>query len=77
MLNNILWGMYDYLLQEFARAYRKTKPDDPNEIMYGYSVPADIRDGLGKAMYWDLMNDVRRKPYMPRFKADQALTVRY
>jgi hypothetical protein len=77
MLNNILWGIYDYLLQEFARAYRKTKPDDPNDITYGYSVPANIRDGLAKAMYWDLMNDVRGKPYMPRFKADQALTVRY
>jgi hypothetical protein len=77
MLNNILWGMYDYLLHEFARAYRETKLDDPGDVMYGYDVPAGIRDGLAKAMYWDLMNDVRRKPYMPRFNADRALTVRY
>jgi hypothetical protein len=74
MLNNVLWGMYDYLLNEFARAYRKTKPDD---IEYRYDVPREIREGLAKAMYWDLMNDVRRKPYMPRFQADLSLTGRY
>lgn len=77
MLNNILWGIYDYLLHEFVRAYQKTKPDDANDILYGYDVPADIRDGLAKAMYWDLMNDVLRKPYVPRFKTDWALTERY
>jgi hypothetical protein len=77
MLNNIIWGMCDYLLHEFARAYRRTKPDDPYDIMYRYDVPANIRDGLAKAMYWDLMNDVRSKPNMPRFKAHWALTERY
>src|SRR5262249_29472450 len=63
MLNGIIWGIYDYLLPEFARAYRKTS-DDPDDIRYGYDVPPAIGEGLARAMYWDLMNDVRGQPYV-------------
>lgn len=77
MLNDILWGMYDYLLPEYARAFWKAKPDDPYDLVYGFDVPKAISDGLPRAMYWDLMNDVRGKPYMPRFKTHWSLTQRY
>ena len=32
---------------------------------------------LARAMYWDLMNDVRGQPYVERFKAHWSLKERY
>ena len=42
----------------------KATPDFP---MYGYYVPADIADPAARAMYWDMMNRVRAKPWVHRF----------
>jgi len=71
-INNIRWGMYDYLRPEFEISF--TRED---EIKYHYKIPADINRPLAKAMYWDLMNAVRSKPYMPRFEVTQFLKMRY
>ena len=69
-LNEIRWGIYHYLTAEFQRAYT------PTEIVnglqrYRYDVPPTITSQLVKAMHWDLLNEVRKPPYFPRFTIDQ------
>ena len=63
-LNNIRWGIRDYLAPEYARS----KVDDPVGIGYSYNYPADITDDFARASYWDLMNKLRSQPYLPRFR---------
>jgi hypothetical protein len=77
MLSALIWGIYDYLFPEFVRAYVKDRPGDPDDILYHYDVPVLVGEGLPRVMYWDLMNDICGKPYMPRFRASWSLTERY
>jgi hypothetical protein len=67
-LTNIRWGIYDYLRPEFIRSYTRN-----DEIRYHYKIPSEINRPLSKTMYWDLMNAVRSKPYMPRFEVTEFL----
>jgi hypothetical protein len=69
-LNNIRWGIYDYLRSELTRSFTK---DDPILMKY----PPDCNAEVARTMYWDLMNAVRSEPYMPRFKITQYLKMRY
>lgn len=62
-LNNIRWGIYDYLMPE----YQKSKLMEPDGIGYRYTYPDDIQDTLARTFYWDLMNKIRADPYLPRF----------
>jgi hypothetical protein len=73
-LNNIRWGIYEYLRPEFVRAYKK---DDPNSIGYRYEIPPECKNPLAQTMYWDLMNAVRSEPYFSRFETSEYLRMRY
>lgn len=73
-LNNIRAGIYDYLLPEWDRAYKKDLQDP---IKYSYSVPDALTRPLSRSMYRDLMNDVRAGLYMPRFEVTPFLKMRY
>jgi hypothetical protein len=73
-LNNIRWGMYDYLRPEFALSFTK---DDPSSIAYRFKYPPDCNRPVARTMYWDLMNAVRSEPYMPRFEVTRYLKMRY
>jgi hypothetical protein len=68
-LNEIRWGIYEYLVSEFRRAYTPTELIDGLQ-MYRYDVPSGITDPLVSSMYWDLMNGVRSPPYFPRFSVN-------
>lgn len=68
-LNEIRWGIYRYLVSEFRRAYRPTELISGTQT-YTYDVPREITNPLVHSMYWDLMNDMRRPPYFPRFTVD-------
>lgn len=70
-LNNIRWGIFDYLQPEFARAYHVTSRDADIPI-YAFHIPAAIDTPLAKTMYWDLMNMARSRPYFPRFTVSQS-----
>lgn len=65
-LNELRWGIYQYLLTEFRRSYTPTDVISGLQ-MYEYDVPPSIVDPLVRSMYWDLMNGVRSPPYFPRF----------
>ena len=73
-LNNIRWGIYDYLRPEFARSYTR---DDPASIAYRFKYPPDCNRPVAQSMYWDLMNAVRSAPYIPRFEVTRYLKMRY
>lgn len=72
MLNNLRWGVHDYLLPEFNRAYQRV-----DDIRYDFDIPSDIKTDFAVSCYWDLMNSVRSKPYVNRFKTTEYLKGRY
>ncbi len=71
-LNEIRWGIYEYLSSEFRRSYTPTEVIQGLQ-MYRYDVPSQITDPLVQSMYWDLMNEMRRCPYFPRFTVDRYM----
>jgi len=73
-LNNIRWGIYDYLQPEFNKSIVWEGGHPPK---YHYTYPKGIQSEFAKACYWDLMNEVRSKPYMRRFKVTKWLKLRY
>lgn len=72
LLNNVRWGIHDYLKPEFARAYRKV-----DSIHYEFELPKDIATDFASSCYWDLMNSVRAMPYIDKFVATDILKLRY
>jgi hypothetical protein len=73
-LNNIRWGIHEYLQPEFARSF---VPEGGNSLWYKYIYPASIEDEFAKACYWDLMNENRSSPYMRKFEVTPLLKQRY
>lgn len=73
-LNNLRWGIYEYLQPEFRRSIVCEAADPP---MYRYAYPKGVSTKLAKACYWDLMNEVRSPPYVRRFKVTRWLKLRY
>ena len=76
-LNNIRWAIFEYLQPEYQRSWHLT--DDATEDFpeYAYRVPAEITNPLGRAMYWDVMNRVRAKPWLHRFIVCDSFKQRY
>ena len=66
-LNNIRWSIYDYLQSEFRRSWHLTGKATRDFPIYSYRVPSDISEPVARAMYWDVMNRSRSKPYFQRF----------
>jgi len=76
-LNNIRWAIYDYLQPEFRRSWHLTDKATANFPIYSYRVPNEISEPVARAMYWDVMNRSRSKPYMHRFVVADAFRQRY
>lgn len=74
-LNNIRWGIHEYLQPEFQQSivYEGTK----HPRMYHYTYPEKINNAFAKNYYWDLMNEVRSEPYMRKFQVTRYLKMRY
>jgi hypothetical protein len=73
MLNNIRWGMWDYLHPTFLKAFSQR----PGELEYAYRYPEGVEHEFSRSCFWDVMNDVRRKPFVARFHANDILRLRY
>jgi hypothetical protein len=73
-LNDIRWGIYEYLQPEFQRSivWESREP-----LKYRYTYPAGVTSTLAQSYYWDLMNDVRRPPYVRRFQVTKWLKLNY
>lgn len=71
LLNDIRWGIQTYLAPVYARSYR-SNPDIP--FHYRFEAPAGITAKSNTHMWFhDLMNQVRAKPIIPRFRASRFL----
>ena len=73
-LNNMQWGIHEYLMPEFRHSYKK---DPEDRYKYWYVIPGQITDGFAETCYWDVMNNVRRAPNMPRFQGTRWSKLRY
>ena len=73
-LNNIRWGIYEYLQPEFQRSIVWEAGDPP---MYRFTYPATVVSGFGRQCYWNLLNEVRNPPYVRKFEVTKWLKLRY
>ena len=62
-MNHIIWGIYDYLLPEFQKSIQYIGQNG----RYKYTIPKGVSNNYTKNIYWELMNDVRSKPYIEKF----------
>ena len=76
MLNNIRWGIHEYLLPEFNKSYKKDD-SDARGLLYGYTYPEKIKSKFARNCYWSLMNSVRAEPRIRKFKSTKWLKLRY
>ncbi len=74
LLNNVRWGIHDYLEPQYMKAY--TRPL-AGALMSPYRHPLSLNVPFAHSCFDDLMNDVRRKPYLPRFTVRPYLNPRY
>ncbi len=74
LLNEIQWGVYDYLLPEYKRSYVY---DGGAARQYHFCYPDDMRSDLAKSLYWDLMDWIHLKPIIERFTVTKHLRMRY
>jgi hypothetical protein len=66
LLNNLRWGIQEYLVPVFSQSYSKVAGDP---YKYEYKYPSVICDALARKWFWRLMNHVRAEPYLERFAA--------
>ena len=74
-LNNIRWGIYEYQTPEFQQSIIHDTKEHP--MKYHYTYPEGIKNGFAKTGYWKLMNDIRSRPDMKKFKVTKYLKMRY
>ena len=74
-LNNIRWGIYEYLLPEYKQSHVFDNDEHPR--MYHFTYPKEINNNFAKSCYWDLMNEVRSKPYINKFQVTRYLKMRH
>lgn len=60
-LNNIRWGIYEYLQPEFQSSIVWDKTTPP---LYRYTYPNGVEAKLAQECYWEIMNEVRTPPYI-------------
>ncbi|TBG52607.1 hypothetical protein [Rhizobium leguminosarum] len=75
-LNNIRWAIFDYLGPEYRRSYHPTGEVSGLEV-YAYRVPTEIGEPVAHAMYWDLMNRYRSRPWVHRFVVSESFKSLY
>jgi hypothetical protein len=68
MINNIRWGIHFYLLPEYESSHYWVNESDRR---YVYTVPECMKSRFSRNCYWELMNDVRRKPFVGLFKTHE------
>lgn len=70
-LNNLRWSIFEYL----QPLYKKSVQYYWDESLKLY--PANIENTYVRELFWNLMNDVRSEPYMPKFEVTRYLKGRY
>ncbi len=73
-LNNLRWGIYEYLRPVFDKSFSWAPAGPP---MYEYSYPAGVDNAYARQVFWDMMNDVRSPPHIERFGVHRWVKLRY
>lgn len=73
LLNEIRWGIHEYLFSEFQRLDVSIRTGGRSS----HKLPSECNAEIAKSMYWDLMNFVQQKPNFPRFETSKYLKMRY
>lgn len=74
-LNNIRWGIYEYLQPEFKKSIVFENDEHPRK--YHFTFPGEVNNSFAQNCYWDLMNEIRSKPYMNKFQVISYLKMHY
>ena len=74
-LNNIRWGIYEYLRPEFKQSIVYENDEHPRR--YRYTYPKEVNNKFAQNCYWELMNEIRSKPYIEKFQVTHYLKMRY
>ena len=75
LLNDIRWGIHEYLQSVYQSAYVPPMPGAGTH--YSFRYPNGLDDPFARDRFWELMNGVRSGPWIQRFTADPVLRVRY
>ena len=70
LLNNIRWGLQEYLYPVFRVSYIKNNPED---TIYYYEYPERIEQEIPRQWFWRLMNNIRTGPYFKKFSGARYL----
>lgn len=70
LLNNVRWGLYQYLLPTFQKSFT---PDTAGGVIYAYRYPDEIAGEIPKEWFWRLMNLCRGEPYVKPFTVAKDL----
>lgn len=71
LLNNLRWGLQEYLNPIFKNCY-KSAPE-LGEMAYRYDYPISMDSDISKSWFWRLMNNIRTGPYYEKFSASEYL----
>ena len=74
MLNRVRWCIHSYLEPLFEVSY---VPDLADPARYRYRYPEEVRHEFARSCFSNLMNEVRRRPFIRPFKAPWYLKKRY
>ncbi len=64
LLNNVRWGLQEYLFPTFKIAYTR---DPEDEIRYSYAYPPGFTADIPRQWFWRLMNNIRSGPPLKQF----------
>ena len=73
-LNDIRWAIHKYLDPQFTNSFHRA---DDSPVGYSYNIPVEIKSEYARDCYWELMNELRQKPYMRQFVVSHSLKSKY
>ncbi len=71
LLNNIRWGIHEYLKPTFERCYKRIRG-----LQYKYEIPPEIESEFAKSCFWELMNAIKSGPIVKKFTVTKYLKLR-
>jgi hypothetical protein len=76
-LNNLRWSIFEYLQPLYNKSVEWYWHEYFKHKAYRYNIPTDLTTPYAKDIFWNLMNDVSSKPYMPKFEVMRHLKGMY
>lgn len=71
LLNNIRWGIQQYLLPTYHACYNSMPEIDDRK--YEYTYPEPVQGEIAKSWFWRMMEHIRSKPYVKQFTAGKHM----